>query len=76
MFYKFAKVTQVVLIYRFGGFFLIKLCFLSSIFSHIVKKIILEKNHIIKFYKVTKIKGSGGNYYSLNTIALYYKSNT
>jgi hypothetical protein len=30
--------------------------FYSLFFSHIVKKIVLEKSHVIKFYKVTNIK--------------------
>jgi len=49
---RFAKVTQVTLVYEFGGFFfLIELNFLSSIFSHIVKKkIVLEKSYIITWF--------------------------
>jgi hypothetical protein len=31
--------------------------FYSLFFCHIVKKIVLEKSHVIKLYKVTKIKG-------------------
>jgi hypothetical protein len=31
----------------------------SLFFSHIVKKIVFEKSHIIKLYKVTKIKWHG-----------------
>ena len=72
MVYEFAKVTQVVLVYEFGGLsfflFLIELnFFIIYFFSHIVRKIVLEKNHIIKFYEVTKIKGCGGNHCSPNT---------
>ena len=45
-------------------------------FSHIVKKIILEKNYAIKLYKVIKIKGCGGNYCSPNThCTMDYDSN-
>jgi hypothetical protein len=60
MVYRFAKVTQVALVYKFGGlfFFLIELDFFYSLFfSYIVKKIVLEKIHVIKLYNVTKIKG-------------------
>jgi hypothetical protein len=62
MVYEFAKVTQVVLVYEFGGLsfflFLIELnFFIIYFFSHIVRKIVLEKSHVIKLYKVTKIKG-------------------
>jgi hypothetical protein len=48
------------MIYEFGRFFfffVIELHFFYSFFSHIVKKIVLKKSHIIKLYKVTKIKG-------------------
>ena len=38
------------------GFFNRTLFFYSLFFSHIVKKIVLEKNHVIKFYEITKIK--------------------
>jgi hypothetical protein len=60
--YGFAKVIQVVLINEFSGLFfflfLIELDFFYSLFFfHIVKKIVLEKNHVIKLHKVTKIKG-------------------
>ena len=57
--YKFTKVTQVTLIYEFGRFFLlIELeFFYCLIFSFVVKKIVFEKNHVIKLYKVEKIKG-------------------
>jgi hypothetical protein len=60
MVYEFIKVTQVVPVYEFGRFFfLIELDFFYSLFfSHIVKnKIVLEKSHVVKLYKVTKIKG-------------------
>ena len=62
MVYKFTKVTQVVPVYEFSGlFFLIELdfCYIVYFFSHIVKKIVFEKSHIIKLYKVTKIKWHG-----------------
>jgi energy-converting hydrogenase Eha subunit A len=40
------------------GFFNQTLFFYSLIFSYIVKKkIVLEKNHVIKFYEIKKIKG-------------------
>ena len=57
MVYGFAKVTHVTSVYEFSGFFLIELNFYYTLFfSHTVKKIV-EKNHVIKFYKVIKIKG-------------------
>jgi hypothetical protein len=60
--YGFAKINQVALVYEFHGwsffiFFLIELTFFIVYFFHIVKKNILEKSHVIKLYKVTKIKG-------------------
>jgi len=57
--------------------FLIELgIFIVYFFSHNVKKIILEKNHAIKLYEVTKIKGCGGNHCSPNTYCtLDYNSN-
>jgi len=59
-------------------FFLIELDFFYSLFfSHIVNKIIvLEKNNVIKFYEVKKIKGCGGSHYSPNTFyTVDYNSN-
>jgi len=63
--YEFAKVTQVAPVYEFGrlsffffSLFLIELdFFIVYFFFHIVKKIVLEKSHVIKLYKVTNIKG-------------------
>ena len=49
---RFVEVTQIIPIYGFGRFFL--------------KKIVLEKNHVIRLYEVTKIKESGENHYSPN----------
>jgi hypothetical protein len=59
MVYGFANVTQVTSFYKFGRFFfIIKLDFFYSLFfSHIVRKIVLEKSQVIKLYKITKIKG-------------------
>jgi hypothetical protein len=72
----FVMVTQVALVYGFG-FFLIELDFFYSLFFyHIVKKIILEKNHVIKLYEVIKIKIYRGNHYSPNTYCIVdYNSN-
>jgi len=58
-------------------FFLIELdFFIVYFFSHIVKKIILKKNHVIKLYEVTKIKEYEGNHCSLNTYCnVDYNSN-
>ena len=67
----FVEVTQVALVYGFGYFFLIKLIFFIVYFSHIVTKLILEKNHVIKLYEVIKIKDYGGNHCSHNPIALW-----
>jgi hypothetical protein len=67
----FVEVTQVALVYGFGYFFLIKLIFFIVYFSHIVTKLILEKNHVIKLYEVIKIKYYGGNHCSHNPIALW-----
>jgi len=57
--------------------FLIELDFFYSLFFyHIVKKIILEKNHVIKLYEVIKIKICRGNHYSPNTYCTVdYNSN-
>ena len=69
MVYGFVKVTLVASVYEFGelSFFLIELDFFYSLFfSHLVKKIVLEKSHVIKLYKVTKIKG-----YKETTVHLY-----
>ena len=55
---KFARVTRFALAYEFGGVSFLKklnLTFLSSIFSHIVKKIVLDKSYIIKLYKVHEL---------------------
>ena len=41
--------------YRFDGF-LIELDFFYFIYIYIIKKLILEKNYIIKLYKIIKIK--------------------
>jgi hypothetical protein len=53
---RIARVIQVALVYGFDEvyFFLIELNFFYHLFffSHIVKKIVFEKNHVIKFYKV------------------------
>jgi hypothetical protein len=40
--------------------------FYSLFFSHVVKKIVYEKNHVIKLYEITKIKRHGGNHCSPN----------
>ena len=65
--YELVKVTQIALFYEFDEFFLIELDFFYSLFfSHLVKKIVLEKSHVIKLYKVTKIKG-----YKETTVHLY-----
>jgi hypothetical protein len=58
---EFVKITKVALVYEFGrvffySLFLIEHDFFIVCFPHIVKKIIWEKNHVIKHYKVTKIK--------------------
>jgi len=51
--------------------------FYSIFFSYVVKKIIFLKNHVIKLYKLTKIKGCGGNYYSPNNHCIVdYNSNS
>jgi hypothetical protein len=61
---RFVKVFQVAPVYEFGEFFfslffLIEFYIFYSLFffSDIVRKIVLEKNHVIKLYKITKIKG-------------------
>jgi len=55
--YGFVKLTQVAPVYGFGEVcFLIKLDFFIVYFFIISLKKILEKNHIIKFYKVKTIK--------------------
>jgi hypothetical protein len=45
----------------FFSLFLIELSFFfcSLFFTHAARKIVLEKNNVIKLYKVTKIKGCG-----------------
>jgi hypothetical protein len=73
----FIEITQVDSLYGFGGFFLIELdCFIVYFFSHVVEKKILERNHVIKFYEVTKIKRCEGNQCSSSTHCIVdYNSN-
>ena len=69
--YKFLKITQIILVYRFDEFFSLYLTF-YNLFSYIIKKIILVKNHVFKFYKIIKIKEYRVNHYSPN---IYYTVN-
>jgi hypothetical protein len=65
--YRFIKVTQVVSVYEFCKFFNWTWFFYSLFSFHVVEKIVLKKNHVIKLYEVTKIKECGGNHCSLNS---------
>ena len=61
MIYEFVKVTQVTPVYEFKElsffFFNWTWLFCSLFLSYVVKKIVLEKNHVIELYKIIKIKG-------------------
>jgi hypothetical protein len=53
----FVEVTQVASVYGCGIFFLIELdLFYNLFFSHIIKKVVLKKKHVIKLYEIKKIK--------------------
>jgi len=58
-FVKVTPVAPVALVYGFGGFFFLFLIelgfFIVYFFSHILKKIVFEKNQVMKLYKVTQI---------------------
>ena len=52
MIYRFAMVARVVLVYKFGGIYLLNFIFLSSIFVFIYLKNSLRKKNVIKLYRV------------------------